>query len=737
MRPSRKMQRHIVAFGAAILLVFVVLIANILRILVVKGDELEQRALSQQLRETTISAARGDITDSSGVVLATSNTVWNIYVSPADIKSDEQREGIAKGLSEILGLDYNETLEKCKGDNYYSVIAKKIEKTTVDKVLEFASDNDYKAIHTEETTKRYYPYNELAASVLGFVGTDNQGLNGIESYFDSYLSGTDGKSVSLVNAKSGGIEYDYERLYEAEDGATIELTIDYNIQSFVEKYLQEAVEEHNAAKRGACIAIDVKTGDVLAMATAPGFNCNDPFTIYDDDAQARIDATVDDLATEEDEKAEAKTAEQILQWKNKAITELYEPGSVFKILTAAACLEEGTSSMADTFFCSGYSVVSGVTIKCSSYSKGGHGAEDFTDIMKYSCNVGFMEIASKLGAFQFTRYYNAFGLTEKTGIELPGEESSIYVSYEDMGTVELASSSFGQTNKMSMIELGMAVAACVNGGYLYKPQIVSRIIDANGNVIVNNQPELVRQVISNSTSQKICEILEHVVADSDGTGKNAYVNGYRIGGKSGTAQKLDSTDTSAYVASFLAVAPIDDPQILVYMILDEAHSYSVYGSNLVAPYVGKIMADALPYLGVEPSYADDAQVSVSWVTGKTTIDAETALVKKGLKLNIIGNGTSVVSQFPTGGTSVSAGSTITLYTEEGGDKQMTTVPNLVGVTASTVNKIATNSQLNITIIGTSTSDTVTKSVSQSIPAGESVEVGTVIEVQFQSTIVDE
>lgn len=727
MRPTKKMQNRMAILMSLLAVGFVVVIAQISRINLYKGEQLQDRALNQQLQDTIIAANRGDITDRNGTVMATSNTVWNVYISPADIKKDETRQLIARGLSEILGVDYNEVLEKANRTNYYQSIKKQVEKEDVDKVLAFASENGIAAIHTEEASKRYYPYNDLAAPVLGFVGSDNQGLNGIESYFDRYLAGTDGRSVTMVNAKSEELDYEYQKLYDARDGDTVKLTIDYNIQSIVEKYLKEAVKEHNTSKKGAAIAVNVKTGEILAMATEPDFDPNQPFVLYDPEAQKRVDA-----AETDEEKASLRSQEQNYQWRNKVISSIYEPGSTFKIITGAAALEEGAATLGTHYNCPGYTVVAGVRIKCTSFGKGGHGNQNLTEIFKNSCNPGFMAAGAALGAEKFCNYLESFGLTQKTGIELPGEENGLTVALKDMGPVELASSSFGQTSKITMLQLAMACSAAVNGGYLYEPQIVSQIVDVDGNIVKDYEPVLVRQVVSEDTSAKIATILDHVVSDKDGGGKNAYVEGYAIGGKSGTAQKLDSDNENAYIASFLACAPTDDPEILILMILDESDSYSIYGSNLVAPYVGKMMSDILPYIGVAAEFDDD-QETVSRVVGKTKSAAESTLVKKGFKVNVVGSGDTVVSQFPAGGTVVGVGSTITLYTDADSSAQTVTVPNFVGYSPSTVNQIANNNKLNLKIIGASNGST-TVSVSQNIAKGEEVQIGTVIEVVFREQV---
>lgn len=733
MKPTKKMHMRVyIILFLVVIIGFGTVFGSLVNIQIFKGKEYRDLASEQQLRDTVINPTRGDITDRNGNVLATSNTVWNVILSPNDIKDDAQRELIASGLSAILEVEKDEILEKSHKSNFHEYLKKKVDKETVDKVLQFASDNKIGAIYTAEDTKRYYPYGNFCSTVLGFVGSDNQGLAGVESYYDKFLTGTPGRVVSAKNARGTEMDFEYEKIYDAVQGNTVVLTIDEVIQHYLEKYLQEAVDEHHASERGGGIVMNVKTGEILAMATKPDFDPNEPMELYDPAAQERV------ANLEGDELKTALANERSRQWRNKVLNDLYEPGSVFKPITASAALEEGVVDQNSSFYCPGYYMVAGRMIKCASYAKGGHGQQNFMEIMKNSCNPGFMMTAEKLGAEKFATYFKAFGFTEKTGIDLPGEVQSIY--HETFSAVDLASSSFGQTNSVTPLQMATAMCAVVNGGHLYQPHVVKQIQDKDGNVVENYEPTEVRQVISESTSKQIAEIMEHVIADPNASGKNAYVKGFRIGGKSGTSQKLSSGQESSYVASFLAFAPVDDPQILVLMFLDEAHSYSIYGSSLVAPSVGKLMADILPYIGIDPQYEEGdaaAMVSAPKVTDKTVEAAETDLRAKGFKYNKVGNGDSVVKQYPAAGTAIPAGSTITLYTEEDAEQTMTRVPNLVGMSASTVNQVATNAKINIKFSGGGSDNTGSVSVAQSVAEGEEVPIGTVVTVELRDKTVSD
>lgn len=736
-------RRMLLVVGVLLLLGFSTLIVRLGVIQFVDGEKYKQKAAEQQVQDVQISAKRGTIYDRNGVILAQSATVWNVYISPVDIsRTDGGKEAgiIAKGLSEILEVDEEGILEKTKNTkSYYQVIKKKIDKTVADQVRQFALDNDISCIHLEEDTKRYYPYGNLASTVLGFVGTDNQGLYGVEAYYDDELKGTAGRTVSAKNAWGLDMSFRYEKSYDPIDGNDIYLTIDQVIQHYLEKYLEAAVEEHNVEGRGVGIVFDVNTGDILAMSTKPDFDCNDPFTIYNEDWAALLESLSGD-----DYKAKLSELRN-LQWRNKAISDPYEPGSVFKIITTSSALEVGTSSLTDHFNCTGSLNIAGTTIHC--WKSGGHGNQDFAHALMNSCNPALMTIGTALGAENFFNYFTAYGMTEKTGITLPGEAAPVsgvtYHPLSDLGPVQLAVSSFGQTFRVSPIQMVTGISAAINGGSLLQPNIVSKVTDSDGNILSVTDTVVKRQVISADTSAEIATILERAVNESSGS-KNAYVAGYRVGGKSGTSEKIDEKNEQGQIdkriASYFAFAPADDPQVAVLIILDEPNSYSSYGSVLAAPVASSVLAEVLPYLGVEPQYTEEELENLA-MAAPSVVDMSVTSAKNllsgtyNLKYRVQGDGDTVVKQVPGAGTSISKNSTVILYTQvDDGtlEKETTKVPNLVGYTASEVNQIAANAGLNLIIAGSGTDLQDMKSVKQDIAVGEEVLKGTVVTVDFIS-----
>ena len=579
-------RRRILIFVSLIVLVgFGSVICSLFNLQIIDYEEYKVRAANQQLKDVVIPANRGIIYDANMKVLAQSATVWTVAVDPSNIE-EEDREPIAEGLSEILEVDKQSILDKlAKTDTAYQSIKLKVEKPVADAVRQFAlegNDGDgYGGISLTQDSKRYYPYGNFLATVIGFTGTDNTGLYGLEAYYDDVLGGTPGRQVSAQTAAGGDMGYDYDSFYAPQDGDSLVLTIDEVIQHYAEKELDRAVQDYNAIERGVVIVMDVDTGGILAMATKGDFDPNDPFTIYDETKRAEVEAVVDDPNTEEDEHAAAVLAAQYAQWRNKAVSDLYEPGSVFKLVTASAALDSGSSSLSDSFVCTGSINVSGTIMHCANLS--GHGAEDFSLALSNSCNPAFIQIGTKMGAETFFSYFNAFGLTKTTGIDLPGEAQSQYYDAEGLGPVQLASCSFGQSNKITPIQMITAVATIANGGNLVQPHLVSKILDADGNLVEDLEPETKRQVISEETSREILDIMQ----DTKTVGR-AYVQGYRVGGKSGTSQKLDSDDPDARIASFVGVAPCDDPEIAVLVIIDEPQNSvdgQFYGGYLAAPVV--------------------------------------------------------------------------------------------------------------------------------------------------------
>ena len=702
---------------------------NLFSVMILNGDHYKTLAAAQQLQDTVLTAKRGNIYDRNGEVLATSATAWTVYITPQDIKTDQERTTIAAGLSEILSLDYETVLAKTKKSTYYEKIASAIEKTDADKVRAFISDNSLGAIvGLDETTKRYYPNDNLASTVIGFVGTDNQGLSGLESYYDEQLRGIAGRVIAAKNARGADMPFSYEKVVDAQSGSNLTLTIDKYIQYVAEKYLEEAVAENNVTNRGCVIVMNPNTAGIYAMATKPDYNLNTPFAITDESVLAALEELKDTEGY-----GDAYSRAQQAQWRNKAISDTYEPGSVFKIVTGSSAIEEKAVTQASSFSCPGYIVIAGTRYNCHNHS--GHGTQNLAAAFANSCNPAFIQIGQNLGTKAFFRYFQAYGLTAKTGIDLPGETSPVAgVTYHDgstMSIVDLASESFGQGFNVTPIQLITAVSAAINGGYLLQPHVVSEITDADGNVVKTVDTTTKRQVLSNETSKLVCSLLENVV--SSGSGKNAYVAGYHVGGKTGTSQKL-AGDAAARVASFCGFAPAYDPQVVVLVVLDEPHGGNIYGGTIAAPVAGKILSEILPYLGVEPQYTESELATLDKttpsVTGQSVGDARAAIAAAGLNCKVIGSGESVERQVPSAGKSISESGTVVLYT--GADEaEMVTVPNFTGMSVSQANEAAVGCGLNIKFSGSSLTTSGAVAYAQDHEANSSVEIGTIVTVSFR------
>lgn len=748
--PNRMMLRRTLFLlsvcGAA---AFVVLAARLYYLQIVRHDELEARAIAQQVRETTVSAPRGTIYDAKGEVFAMSAGVDTIYLSPAEIAQNNEDAGaIAAGLAEILGLDYDAVYAKTQNTrSWYEVVARKVEEDVATAVREFKEEGGYTGIKLEADTKRYYPNGSLAAHVIGFVGTDNTGLGGIEAKYDKALSGTNGYVMRSTTAAGTDMLYtSWEDYFDAVPGSDMVLTIDAGIQYYVEKHLAQAVEDYDIQNGAAAICMEVDTGAILAMASLGNFDLNDYQTISGE-AMAEIDAA----ASSDAERAELIAAAQQLQWRNKAISDTYEPGSTFKIITLAMALEEGVVDMNSSFYCGGSTSVLGRNTPVRCWKSGGHGSQTLTQAVQHSCNVAFVNIGQRIGEERFYDYAEAFGffertgdssaqLTGTTGIDLGGESGSIWWS-EDVfcnpeNLSQLAAASFGQTFNITPLQLITAVSACVNGGYLMQPYLVQSTTSPDGTVTEHDSTP-VRQVISEETSAKVRQILEQVVGDStEGTGRNAYVAGYRIGGKTGTSTKTteEIAGNKEYIVSFIGFAPADDPQIALLVLLDNPSNESgiyVSGGQMAAPVVGKMMADILPYLGLEPEYSDSElqtmDRAVPDVMGLSIAEAQSKLAESGLSCRVIGSGGAVTSQLPAANSVIASGSEVLLYADAapaGGGS----VPNLNGMTYSQAREALAAMGL---FIGSDSSvtDADNQLVSgQDIRAGTSAKAGTVITV---------
>ncbi len=739
--PNRSMIIRIITVSAVMALCMFGLIGGrLVYLMVAQSDFYQKKAAEQQLYDVELAAERGEIYDRNGELLATSAQVWTVYITPNSFKKiddDAKRQAvkseIATNLSAILGLDYQTVLDYTNKNTSYVKVKKNVEKPEADKVREYIANSTYKVgqyIGLDESSKRYYPNDSLASAVLGFVGTDNQGLAGLELQYETELTGIPGRVVAAKDATGNDMPMSYEVEIAATPGNSLVTSIDSYVQNVCEKYLQQAIIDNKVTERGAVICMNVNTGEILGMAVKDDFNPNDPFTLSVSN-QAIVDAL------EGEEKTNKLSELRNQQWRNKAVSDTYEPGSVFKVATAAMSLEENVASLSNHYNCSGYIVIAGRRYNC--HKREGHGAETFTQAVMNSCNPVFITLGQQLGAETFSKYFTAFGLTEKTGIDLPGESTPVYHTFEKMGITELASSSFGQTFNISPIQMITAISAAVNGGYLVQPHVVNEIIDADGNTVKSVGTVVKRQVISAETSATIRNVMEAVV--ESGGGKNAYVPGYRIGGKTGTSQKvakmLETGESGLYIASFCGVAPINDPEIALLVMLDEPHGDAYYGGTIAAPVGGQIFSEILPYLGFEPQYSqeelDKMAVKIPSVTGQTVEFAKKAIKEKDLKYKIIGDGDTVIKQFPTATESLYSDGVVMLYTEEGTEVQKSTVPDFYGMSLSAANQTATDNNINISFSGAAMSGTSVVAYKQSIESGTEVDSGTIVTVYFRTT----
>ncbi len=716
-------------------LIFIPLVVKLYDIQIVDHDYYESKAVEQQTRDTVISPIRGTVYDRNNKVLAISTSVETIFISPVDIENDAQGELVAKGLSEILDVDYQGVLEKTKKKNYYQTIKKKIEKDLADRVRTFISENELeKIVHIEPDYKRYYPYGDMAANIIGFVGEDNTGLEGIEAVYNSLLQGTPGRVIAARDAGGLTMPFQYEKYYDAENGVDIQLTIDETIQRIVENHLETARVELEVANRASCIVMDVNSAEILAMSTQYSYDLNAPRVLVDAGQQAEVDVA------EGDEKSALQSEYQLAQWRNKAVNDTYEPGSTFKIITTAVALEEKVVDLDDSFNCPGYINVPGWSKPIRCHKNSGHGTETFVEGVQNSCNPVFVTVGLRVGTEKFYDYMKAFGFMEKTGVDLPGESGSVYHDWAtfNQNDVSLATYSFGQNFTITPIQLITAVSAVANGGYLMKPQIIKQFTDSSGNTTLV-QPKVVRQVISNETSKQACDILETVV--SQGTGRNAQVKGYRLCGKTGTSQKRDPKTheymVGKYVTSFICFAPAEDPQVAILVLLDEpmyGPANLRTGGGMVAPIVGRMMADILPYLGIEPQYeegeAAGVDITVPEVTGSLK-EAEALLNDRGIAFVKVGDGDLVTAQVPSSGARVPGTAKIILYLGGAEPAGEVRVPDLLGMTAEQANKALTDIGLYMRAIGaTSAQGGSIVAGRQDVAAETKVPPGTVIEVEF-------
>ena len=727
-RANRIIQtRTLLLLGVFGVLTFVLLFTKLYHWQITEHDELQSVAVRQQTLRTTVEASRGTIYDRNGTILAMSASAEDIFLSPKEIvENDQDQNLIANGLAEILNLDAADILKKMeKTNSQYEILKKKADDELADKVREFINKNELRGVFLRPTSKRSYPKGTLASQVIGFAN-DNGGSMGLEATYNNELTGENGMVVTARDRDGRSVLYQYDQYFDAENGCDLHTTLDTTIQYYLEKGVQELEARFGTGKGATGIVMDVNTGAVLAMASLPTYDLNAPGKVYNDFltsgmTEEQIEENMKDLLNK--------------QWRSKAINDTYEPGSTFKTLTLAMALEENVVDLNTGFYCGGNMTVEGQKIWCS--KRTGHGQQDLSTAFANSCNPAFMNIGLRVGNAKFYQYMQDFGLLEKTGIDTTGEASGFANSEIKYSTLALACYAFGQNFNVTPVALLAAQCACVNGGYLYTPYLVEEITDQDGNVVSRHDATPIRQVISAETSALVRDIMEYEV--TTGTGKNGQVAGYRIGGKTGTADKVGGN----VIVSFVCFAPADDPQVMMLLTLDEPNKWTgtyVPGGNMGAPVASSVMGEILPYLGIEPSYTAEelvgADKTVPNVVGLSKDAAAERLSANGFSFRTVGSGDTVTDQTPAGGAIVPNSAEIILYlgAEKSGEKCI--VPNVVGDSAATANQKIVNAGLIMGVSGaTNASSSTVRAISQSIAAGTEVEAGTVVRVQFSDSSV--
>lgn len=764
---------------------FLALFAKAYDLTITQHNQLQDGASSQQMRSTVITAARGTIYDRTGVTLAVSASADTVFLDPRAIdkyageldqarakkmvdglkdgealpmSGQEYKDLLAVRLAEILEIEEQKVYDEMAKTNYaYAILKKRVEKDVSDQIRAFIAENETGAalqgVHLEADSKRYYPRSSLASHVLGFLDPDNHGAYGLEALYEEELEGTTGLSVTAKDGRGSELMFQYEQYYDAQDGHSIQTTIDSNIQYYLERGIADMVSEFGAKKGAFGIVLNPNTGAILAIHSTPDYDPNSPREVYTAKLQEQLSQADEENPPEEGKEHSQAYYDllgelQLLQWRSKAVNDGYEPGSTFKILTLAMALEEGVADRNSTYYCGGSTVVDGTSISCS--NKNGHGSQTLAEAVGHSCNPAFIKMALGVRSAPFYDYLEAFGLFDKTGVDLPGEGRSVFIDREEFCShdIDLAAYCFGQNFNVTPIQLIAAQAACINGGYLYQPYVVEKELDSEGNVIKQHDATPVRQVISEETSAVVRECLEYVV--TDGGGKNGQVTGYRIGGKTGTADKrgtkTDANPRGDVVVSFLAFAPADDPQVIMLLGMDtparqEITGVFTSGGNYVAPTASKIMADILPYLGVSPQYdeetQDAAEATVPYVVGMSKDEAAAKLTDYGFSsYRVVGDGDAVTDQTPAGGAIIPAGAEVILYMGEEKSDQLCTVPNVAGFSADEANRSLVNAGLIMKATGAAGSGV--KVISQSLAPGTETAAGTVVTVQMgQMTDIDE
>ena len=738
--------------GIFAVVAFVFLLLRILALQTVGFEKYRDKVLNQITTETEVVAERGKIYDRNGVVLATSVTTYRVFIAPRIVAQMSEEQGlkydvlIATELTDILGVDYDYILEQTTHTKYLDrTLARNVDEEVAAKVRKVIKDNDLEdMVFLQAGTKRYYPAGSLACHALGFTGSDGEGQYGLELQYNSILAGTNGRYITARDSHGNEMPYEYQSYIEARDGYSIITTIDINVQSALEEQLRATYVESGGQNRATGIVIDVNTGEILAQATYPDFDLNDPRKLNEFDEATLADSG---FALDSEEYTKLKQELQLTTWSNKAVTEVYMPGSTFKIVTASMAYEENLVNATETFYCAGHHYpLEGSKIKIHCHKTTGHGSQTFAVGLQNSCNPVLMMMGARIGREKFYNYFRSFGYLEKTGIDLPGEGTSIFYRQDAFTELDLATASFGQNFKVSPIQQIMAVATVANGGYLLTPRMVKEVVDSEGNTVTTYSTSVRRQVISDETAAKLAQVLEQGVSGGAGA-KNAYVAGYRVAAKTGTSEKIDKkneTGKEYYICSCVGFAPADDPEIAVLILVDEPTKGVLYGSTVAAPYLAGVMRDVLPYLGVEAVYTqkelENMAVEAPSLTGWYASVAKSQAETMGFEVEIVGSGSYVRAQSPAPYTMMeSHNAKLIFYTETDMEKTTVTVPDLSGKTAVAANEILANYGLNIRIAGTNNymSGSGAVAVAQSHAPGSIVERGTVITVTFRNQDADD
>lgn len=720
--------KRLKGFLVFIFIVFIALVARIGAIQFIDGTWLKERAYSQSTSSTVVSAKRGTIYDSNGKALAISAEVDTVSVNPEYLvvkekgevnqeKTQELREKMAQKFAEIFSLEYDDVLKKLNSSRSVETIASKVETDKVTTLKAWLKENKISSgVNIDEDVKRYYPYNNLASNLIGFCGTNNQGLDGIELSYDDELKGTNGKLITAISVIQTAIPDQNEQYIAPENGSNIYLTIDSNIQTIVEKYLKQAVEENNCQRGGNAIAVNPENGEILAMATYPDYNLNDPYT-----PNESLSEGWDKLSSQE------QSNKLYSMWRNRAVLDTYEPGSTFKIIAASIGLEEKIveTDTAGDFYCGGSETVSGTRINCANRSR--HGSQSLRNALENSCNPALIQLGQRIGVSTFYKYLDAFGFFKKTGIDLPSEGTSSFWKEKNVGPVELATMSFGQRFTITPMQFVKAAAAIANEGKLVTPHVVKEIENPDTGTVKTIQTNEERQVISEDTANKIKDMMKSVV--ETGGGKYAQVKGYEIGGKTGTSEADPNHPENGYVASFLAIAPVDNTKIVLLLTLYAPKVRNHYGGSIAAPAVSQMLSEILPYLDIPSNNSDEGNVelvSVPNVTNKTIAEAQKILKAAGLEYSSVGDADNIVSeQVPKSGTQLQKNGIVKIYAEGKDERVSQTVPDLKGVSLAQAKVMLKARNLNISSKGTGIV------IAQDPKAGTSVDEGTVINVTLQ------